>query len=271
MQRTRYLPDPERMSVLAATILLAYALARFIDLPVREFALQLPVFYFSIEFNVQTLVTLIVAGLTAAGAEWLLRDHPAISREKYSTIHWLLPGLTALVIGLPLLQVQPGPTWWVGFILGGGLLMLVQVAEYIVVDPHDIRQPLAAATLTAVSFALFLILSVTMQYAEMRLFFILPAVFLAVFLVSLRTLHLRLQQQWAFLEAAIIAFIVCQWAAALHYLPLSPITYGLVLLGPAYFMTSLIAGLIEGRSVRQAVIEPLVILLLVWGIALWLD
>jgi hypothetical protein len=36
-------------------------------------------------------------------------------------------------------------------------------------------------------------------------------------------------------------------------------------------MTSLIAGLVEGRPVRQAVVEPLVILLLVWGIALWLD
>ena len=223
MQRTRYLPDPERMSVLAATILLAYALARFISLPVREFSVQLPIFYISVEFNVQTLVTVIVAGLTAAGAEWLLRDHPSIQQEKYSKVHWLLPGLTALVIGLPLLQVQPGPTWWIGFILGGGLLMLVQVAEYIVVDPDDVRQPLAAATLTAVSFALFLILAVTLQYAELRLFFILPAVFLAVFLVSLRTLHLRLHQQWAFLEAVIIAIILSQWAAALHYLPISPI------------------------------------------------
>ena len=99
---------------------------------------------------------------------------------------------------------------------------------------------------------------------------IVPALTLTAFLVSLRALHLRLHGQWAILEAAIIALIIGQLAAAFHYWPLSPITFGMLLLGPAYGLTSLIARLKEGETLRQAVIEPGIILALVWGAAIWL-
>lgn len=268
MQRPRYFPNPERLSVLAASILLAYALARFINIPFREFEFQLPGLFLSFDLSVQTFVTILVACLTAAGADWLLRDHPLIGPRTFE--HWLLPALTALVIGLPLLQVEPGFAWWIGFAFGGVLLMLVLVAEYIVVDPLDLRQPLAASTLTVVSFSLFLILAVTLRYAEIRLFFLLPSLTLAVFLVSLRTLYLRNQQRWAILEAFIIALLVAEWAAATYYLPLSPVSYGMVLLGPAYALTSLVAALADKKTIRQSILEPAIVLLLVWSLAFWI-
>lgn len=267
--KPRYLPDTNRISMLAATILLAYALARFVNLPIRELAIQLPGLYLNVQINVRTFVALLVAGLTAAGADWLLRDHPAF-KGKSTIEHWLLPALTALVIGLPLFQLPLGPLWWGGFALGGGLLMLVLVAEYISVDPEDVRQPPAAAGLTAVSFALYLALAVALRFAELRLFLILPALTLAVFLVSLRALNLRLRGQWAFIPAGVVALITGQIVAALHYWPLAPVPYGLALLGPAYALTSLIAGLVEGEPLRQALVEPGVVLVLVWGAALWI-
>ena len=268
MLKTRNLPDAERLSVLAATILLAYALARFVNLPGYELAIQLPGVYLSVEINVRTFVTLLVAGLTASGADWLLRDHPALG-DRSTLEHWLLPALTAWVIGIPLFQTPPGPIWWAGFALGGGLLMLVLVAEYIAVDPEDIRQPPAAAGLIAVSFALYLALCFSLRFAGWRLFLIVPALTLTAFLVSLRALHLRLHGQWAFMEAAIIALIVGQFAVAFHYWPLSPVSFGMLLLGPAYGLTSLIAGLKEGETLRQAIVEPGIILVLVWGVAVW--
>ena len=92
----RHLPDADRLSMLTATILLAYALAHFIDLPGRELALQLPGIYLSVQVNVQTFVGPLVAALTASGANWLLRDHPAIGGQS-TMEHWLLPALTAWV------------------------------------------------------------------------------------------------------------------------------------------------------------------------------
>lgn len=265
--RRRYLPDGDRLSILAATILLAYSLARFIALPTQEIAAQLPGFYLSVQINAGTIVALLVAGLTATGADWLMRDHPSF--EKGSLEHWLLPALTAWVIGLPLSQLPSSPWWWLGFALGGALLILVLVAEYIVVDPQDIRQPPAAAGLTAVSFALYLVLAAALRYSDQRLFLELPALALAGGLVSLRTLHLRLNQ-WALPQAVVISLVTTQIGAALHYWSLSPVSFGLALLGLAYSLTSLFGNLAEGEPVRGAIVEPLVVLCLVWGVAIWL-
>lgn len=269
MLRPRYLPNPDRLSVLAAMILLAYALTRFIDLPAREIAVQLPGFYLAYQINVRTIVALLAAGLTATGADWMLQEHPAL-KNKGTFEHWLLPALTAWVIGLPLYQLPNGPLWWAGFLIGGILLMAVLVAEYITVDPDDVRQPAAAAGLTAVSFALFLALAIALRYAGIRLFLIVPALGLAAGLVSLRALHLRLHGRWAFIEAGIITLVTGQIAAALHYLPLAPVPFGLAILGPAYALTSLIANLADEEPLQQAIIEPGLVLAILLGTALWI-
>ena len=65
-----------------------------------------------------------------------------------------------------------------------------------------------------------------------------------------------------------VALVVGQMGAALYYWPLSPVSYGLILLGPAYSLTSLIAGLEEGEPLRQAIVEPAVVLGLLAAAAL---
>lgn len=269
MQKTGRFPDTGRLSVLAGTILLAYALARFIHLPEVEWGLQLPGFYLAVTITIQTIVALLVAILMAAGMDWLVRDHPVIGKQN-TLEHWLLPALTALVIEIPLFQLPFSPLWWIGFALGGGLLILVIIAEYIVVDPDDIHQPVAAAGLIALSFALFLVLATTLRISGSRLFLVLPELTLAGGFVSLRTLHLRLHGRWLFWQAATTALIISQLAAALHYWPLSPVSYGMLLLGPAYSITTWFGNLASGdRSVR-AILEPAIILGLIWGAALWI-
>lgn len=264
-----YLPSADKLSVLAAIILLAYALTPFMDLPARDLSFELPGFFLSVELNVRTLVVLLVAGLTASGADWLLGDHPLIA-EKPTVQHWLLPSLTSLVIGVPLFQLPLGPLWWAFFAVGGALLMLVLVAEYIVVYPEDIHYAPASAGLSAVSFALFLTLAIVLHSAGTRLFFILPALMLAGGLVSLRTLRLRSPSKWKFLEALVTALVLGQIAAALHYWPLNPVTFGLAVLGPTYALTTLVSGLDEGDTLRQALLEPGMVLLVVVVVVLWI-
>ena len=269
ISQSRNLPEADRVSVLTAMIMLSYALTRFVELPERELAVQLPGLYLPLTINIHTIVAVLVAGLTAAGSDWLLHDHPALGgRPAYQ--HWLLPALTALVIGVPLNQLPAGVGWWIGLAAGGLVLALVLVAEYIAVDSQDVRQPLAAAGLTAVSFAVYLVLAGALRASGARLFGVLPAVAAAGWLVSLRALHLRLHGEWLLYEAAIIALIVSQCAAALHYWPLSPISFGLALVGPTYALTSLFGALVEERPLRQAIWEPLLAWLAAWGAALWL-
>jgi hypothetical protein len=265
----RYLPNTERLSVISATILLAYALARFIQMPALDLGVQLPGFYLSVSLSVQAVVAFLVALLTAAGAAWLLHDHPALRRGQ-ALEHWLLPALTAWALGVPLFQMPLQPIWWVGFGLGGLMLILVLVAEYAVVDENDARRPLAAAGLTAVAFALYLVLAAGLRFAGLRLFLLLPTLGGACLLVSLRVLRLRRPQSWQGLAAGLTALISVQMAAALHYWSLPPVTFGLALLGPAYALTTYLGSLAEGQEPRQAWIEPAVVLAVLWGAALWI-
>lgn len=180
-----------------------------------------------------------------------------------------MPTLSVLVIGVSLYTLPAGPTWWLGFGVGGVLLVVVFLAEYIVVDPADTRYPIATAVLTALAFAIFLILAVALRAANTRLFLILPALFLASGLAALRTLHLRLNERWEFNWAIGIALVETQLAAALHYMPLTPIRFGVVLLGPAYALTLLAVSVLDGNPFRRASVEPLVMLAILWGLAVW--
>jgi hypothetical protein len=264
--RQQNLPDIDLLSILAAMIVLAYTLERFINLPSWEFSRQLPGLYIELSINVNVITSLLVACMTAAGTNWLMREHPA-SQKKLALQHAILPALTALVIGIPLSTIPVGLGWWIGLISGAFILVLVIIAEYISVDPDDFRLPFANAALSAVSFALFLVLTGTLRAAEVRLLFITPALIIAAWLVSLRVTNLRLHGEWTVYESAIIAVIVGQVTAAFYYWPLAPITYALVLLGPSYALISLFCNLIEEKPVRQVITEPLISILIAWGAA----
>jgi len=267
VSRSQYLPDVERISVLAGMIMLAYVLTHFIDIPVRQLAVQLPGIYLAIQIDANTFVGILVAALTAAGADWILHDHPAL--RSSAVPYLILPSLTALVIGFPLHQIQFGITWWFVLALGVLILVFVLVGEFISIDAKDIRQPLAAAGLTAVSFALYLVLATSLRSDGTRLFLALPGLALGAGLVSLRVLHLRLNGQWLVYEAAIIAFIVGQFVAALFYWPVMPVAFGVLIMGSTYTLTSLFAGLIEEKPIRQVLTEPTIAILVAIGVAIW--
>jgi len=262
----RYLPDANRVGVLTATVLLAYALSRLIQTPEFTFELQLPGFYVSYPLSLDTVMVVMATGLTATGMNWLLRSHPSLGK-KSTVEHWILPTLATFIIGIPLTILLPDNAWWGGFVIGGLLLVLVFLAEYIVVEPSAPNYAIATAGLTALSFAVYLILTTALRFSGARLFLLAPAIFVAAGLVSLRTLHLRVGQKWEFNWALGIALVCTQIGAGLHYWPVSPVQFGLALLGPLYALSSLTSNLLEGIPLRRAMIEPLIALGLSWGAA----
>jgi len=255
------------MSILTGMITLAYILSRFLNIPSRELAVQLPGIYLSVSIDVNTMVGFLVAGLTAAGADWIYRDHPALKGSALP--YWILPALTALVIGFPLHQLPFGINWWIGLLLGVMLLGLVLTSEFVSIDSEDVRHPLVAAGLSAVSFALYLVLAISLRSEGIRLFLMLPGLGLGAWLVSLRVLHLRMQGQWLIYEGAFIGFIVSQFGAALYYWPVTPVAFGVLVTGPTYALTSLFIGLIEEKPLRRTLIEPALAILITIGVAAW--
>lgn len=266
MEERHHLPDVNRLSVLISTILLIYALGLFIRIPAGDVSLQLPGIFVVIPLRFGALLSLLSGLLAAAGSEWLLYDHP--ERGKQVTWHHaLLPALTALAIGFPLSSISAGPQWWAVFAFGSVLLVIVFAAEFIVVDLSDSNHPLAAMALTAVSFALLLVITITLKAVGTRLYLLLPGLVIPVALVSLRALYLRLGGRWCIVWAIGIALSTGQIALGLHYWPLRPLSYGLLVLGPSYALTMAVGAIEEERSWRTLWIEPVVMLAVIWSIA----
>lgn len=267
MKVQSYLPDADRVGVLTSTVLLAFALNHLIQSPDFNLEIQLPGFFLSLPLNLSTAMSLLTAGLTATGMDWLLRGHPSL-KGRATFQWWILPTLSTFVISVPLNILPPGTAWWIGFGVSGGFLFFVFLAEYIVVDPAAPRYGTAMAGLTAISYTLFFILTVALRYSDARLFLMLPALFFSAALAGLRILHLRLSGRWEYPWAIGIGFITTQIAAGLNYWPLSPIQFGLMLIGPLYGLITLAANLGEDLTARRAALEPALATALCWGLAI---
>ncbi|WP_298005271.1 MULTISPECIES: hypothetical protein [Anaerolinea] len=256
MEDHEHLPDRNRMSVVIAAVMLAYAITPFVQIAPLVLQTQLPGLFLSFTIDFSTLSSLLAAALAATGSWWLLLDHPLYPTWQNRGRHWLLPALTAWVIGVPLNSLEAGPEWWALFGLGGVFLVIVLLAEYIAFDPEDVRHAPAAIGLTALSFALFLLLSVSLKATGLRLFLTFPAITLAVGLAALRTLYLRLGGVWHWKGALVVALVTAQIASALHYFPLSALQYGLLLTGLAYALTSIVTAYEEERTGSGLWLEP---------------
>ena len=266
MNEQTHLPDSNRIGILASTVLLALVLTRIVRAPQLSVELHLPGLFFAVPVNITTIMSLLTAGLTATGMDWLLRGHPSL-QGKPTFQWWILPTLTTFVISVPLSLLPNGAPWQIGFAVGSAILVLVFLAEYIVVNPNAPNYAPAVSGLTAIAYALFFILAVALRYGDLRLFLTLPALFLFAGFASLRILHLRLSGRWEFAWSLAIAFVSVQLAAGLHYWPLTPIQFALVLVGPLYGLTNLAISLSEDLPARRAALEPALATALCWGLA----
>jgi hypothetical protein len=266
MDEHSHLPDINQLSVLIATILLAYALTPFVHIPEIALSLRLPFGVFSYNLNFGTIVSVLTAVLAAVGADWLMRSHPHAQGVPL-WLNLLLPALSALTIGVPLGTLAIGLQWWAVFVMGGALLAGVFLAEYIVVDFEDTRHGLATIGLTALSFALYLILAISARAASLRLYLLLPLLVGPLALVSMRTLYLRAGRGWHFAWSIGIVIVTAEVIVGLQYWPLSPLTYGLILTGLAYGLTSVASAVEDARPWPALLIEPGLIMGLLWTLA----
>ena len=267
------LPDINRLSIVAAVIMLAFAMTQIVSFPTQTFSFSFLGIILDFSLDIQTIIIILTALLAAAGMDWLILSHP--DHERYQTRweyirHWILPVLTTFAIGVTLNAFTGGTPWLVIFGLGSILLMAVLIAEYNVVSAEEVRHPLATIGLTGLSFALFLLLAIAVSSANLRLYVLLPILAFGVMMVISRTLYLRLGE-WHMLWALVISLIVSEIAIGIHYLPLSPTQFGVFLMGSAYALTSVCTAIKEERRGFAFWSEPTVMLIvmlvfsLLWG------
>lgn len=266
MNKNYHFPDIENLSIVIASILLTYSLSRFITLPELIINFNLLGVYLTFTINVYTLVSLLVIIIAALGTIWLLNDHPLTVKHNINQ-HIFIPTITAWVIGFPIIQLSFSSAWMISFMVGGVLLVMVIIAEYLTLNPEDQYQPIASTVLSVVSYAILLILAITFHNLGTRLILVIPTIFVVSYLICIRNFNLRLHLLKTNLESLAVTLITCQITAALHYWPLSPLGFGLAILGPIYAINNYLTNLAENKSSLRLYIEPSITLIVLWGLA----
>ena len=258
------LPYLARLSIVTAIIMLAFALTQLISYPAQNISFSVfgILIDFVLDFNILVIAFSVL--LAAAGMDWLIQSHPEtqLFDNRWETIrHWIVPVLTALVIGVALIAFAGSLLWWVVYILGSLLLFAVFIGEYNVFVAGSAVNPLAIVGLNALSFVLFLLLSIAIFSANIRLYIRLPLLGIGALMVTSRTLFLRLGE-WHTLWGLVISLVVSEVLIGFHYLPLNPIRQGLLLVGMVYALTSMVTGIKESRRSWAFWGEPVAMLLL---------
>lgn len=256
-------------SILIAVVAMVYIFVPLFTQELRSLEIELVNIKFEFPVNFRSLMSVTAALLAATGVDWLLEAHPnAVQRTRF--LHWVLPGLTAWAIGVPLSQIARGPGWWI--VLGLGILLLsaVILGEYFTVDIQNERYMFASIGLIAVTFALFLIFTVAINGMGARLYILVMTTIPFSVLASLRILSLRLDRGGNWFWAIGIGVILGQLAFGLHYFPISAIQFGLVLTGCLYLLTSISVMIRKQEMQGSAWFAPLFIFCIFIGITVFI-
>jgi len=258
MQRHHHLPDRDRLSVLTAIILLSFVLARSVQLPTRPVRAMLFGSSIGVDVNGPFVLLVLVAVLISAGADSLIRNHPALRGAALgrTMVHWILPSGAALGLGLALNLLPAGVGWWAGLGFTAVFLVLVLIAEYTVVVPDDARFYWAALGLTALAYAVALVFFALLRASGDRAAITATAAALVSGLIALRLLLLAgALPREALPYAGIIGLCLGECTWALNYWAAGPLGTGLTLLVIFYTATGLAQQHLVGALNRRMVIE----------------
>jgi hypothetical protein len=270
MEAPRYFPPKDEVIKVLSLTVLIIVLSEFFEVPTRSIERQFPGLYINFTLSKTHLVSLFVTGVLCTGLIPIFRAHPK-SGDQPIVIHWFLPVLVAGSTIILLEQIPEGFLRYIYILLGVSFLAVVIYAEYITLDAQDRFFLPASITIQGVANGAFIIVTAALQNVETRLFYLLPVVILSNLAFSFRVLILQIEPGKAFFPAVLYSLIVGEVAAAIHYLPIRPIQYGLMLVGVSYCLLLFINPLfIKPRKTIGRYVEGFVVLALIWGIAIFL-
>jgi len=262
MQHYKINIDIRHLNILSATILLVNAISRFVNIPSRGFRLTVLNVQWAVEINGRLPFMVLLALLVVVGSEYIFRSHPMLAEpqaKKYSTVrHWILPGMAALGGSAALNLFPSGPRWWLGLTAVTGLLILSVVGEYFVIDRKDVRYDLAAVGLNILGLTLLAIILSTLHADESRLAFAIPLIAILVSAIAMRLMDLsdvRIPATRYFSLG--IGLLVSELALPLFFLPLSSVTFGLLLTLATHTGVGIAQARVKEKNSRSVILEYL--------------
>lgn len=248
----------ERVSVVVSLTLIGLTLYFVLAFPAETAAFTILGSPLTLDSPRQWLVALLLGGLAMAGADAVMRIHPALSirRLSYLATFWMLPGLLVF-LATQTLGLAPNPvTWAVGLMVTGLLLWLTIIAEFgqIRTNPSQ-RYRWAYVWQQFIGYTMALLFFIIIYRTRSRSAISATGIMLVSGMIALALLRQRQAIAKTWLFAGIIGLSLGQITWALNYWRIGALTAGLLLLLIFYVLVGLAQQQLVGKLSPRALWE----------------
>lgn len=257
-------------------VLLGLTLSLVLDLPSLRWVGELLGSEASITISGNWLIALLLAALTAAGVNTIVRQHPRVhlAHTRYILILWILPA-TIVVTATWLLSFADVRTYGayalVLVAMAGAFLIAAILGQYVTIDLNDRAYNAARLGVNLIVYLVAWILFTAVYSLKVRSLFSAPAMGIASGLLALellRSSEATFGRTW--LYATLIGLVMAEIVWALNYWNLSGFVGGILLLTVFYAATGILQQYLWGRLNRIVLIEFALVVLGAWVLIFWL-
>lgn len=271
----RYLPL-DRLSLLTSLVLVGLTLSLILDLPAQRLTFWFLGSEASIVLSGGWLIASLLAALTAAGVNSIVRQHPRVhlANTRYIFILWILPA--AIVVTATLLlsfaDVRAYGVYALILVaLAGAFLVVTILGQYITIDLNDRAYSAARLGVNLAVYLVALILFAAVYSLKVRTLFSAPAIGIAAGLLALellRSSEADFGRTW--LYATLIGLMMGEIVWVLNYWNLSGLLGGALLLIFFYAFTGVAQQYLWNRLNRIILVEFTLIVVGVLALLTWL-
>jgi hypothetical protein len=256
----RYAPL-DRLSLLTSLVLVGLTLSLILNLPSQRVVFMFLGSEASFSVSGNWLIAILLAALTAAGVNSIVRQHPRVhlADTRYILILWILPA-TIVVTATLLLSFADVRAYGVYalllVVLAGALLVAAILGQYITIDLNDRAYSAARLGVNLIVYFVAWILFAAVYNLKVRSLFSAPAIGMASGLLALellRSSEAAFTRTW--LYAVLIGLVMSEMMWALNYWNLSGLMGGALLLIFFYALTGILQQYLWERLNRIVLIE----------------
>lgn len=239
-----------RLSLLVSFVLVGLTLSLILDLPSQRIEFSFLGSEASVTVSGTWLIAFLLAGLTAAGVDAIVRTHPRVhlGEARYIFILWILPALMVIAATMLLARTEVRVYGMIGIALVGVFLVAVIIGEYFTIDLNDRWYSAARLGVNLAVYLAALTLFATIYSWKIRSLYSSPAIGLVAGLLALELLRgseADFRRTW--LYAAAVGLSIGEIVWALNYWNLTGFIGGALLLIFFYAFTGLAQQYLWGR------------------------
>jgi hypothetical protein len=232
----------DRASITVGVVLVGIVLVLVLEIPSRVFELEPFGTPLTLQVTGTRVVSLLLVGLTCAGAEAVMRVHPLVRRRaiRYTFPGWVLPALATMALTL-ILPESPGLFYWLlGLASGGAIIAWLMLAHYQLLSRREGSAGVLQTGQSVVAYLIGLVFFVSIYETRQRSLVTATSVAAVSALVATSILGgERESLRQGTVYASVIGLLMGQMTWALNYWRASALTVGVLLMMIFYVLVGI--------------------------------